>query len=41
MIAPRKAVGEVLKLLEDPEQEVKIEISPTKARFTVSQGTLY
>jgi DNA polymerase III subunit beta len=33
VIAPRKAVGEVQKLLEDMTQEVVVEISPTKARF--------
>ena len=33
VIAPRKAVNEVLKLLEDLTQDVRIEISPTKARF--------
>ena len=33
VIAPRKAVSEVLKLLEDPTQDVKIEISAAKARF--------
>ena len=31
--APRKAVGEVLKLLEDLTQDVEIEISTAKARF--------
>jgi DNA polymerase-3 subunit beta len=33
VIAPRKAVGEVQKLLEDLSQEVRIEISTAKARF--------
>jgi DNA polymerase-3 subunit beta len=33
VIAPRKAVGEVLKLLEDLTQDVEIEISTAKARF--------
>ena len=33
VIAPRKAVSEVLKLLEDPTQDVQIEISTAKARF--------
>ncbi len=33
VIAPRKAVNEILKLLEDPTQDVKIEISTAKARF--------
>ena len=40
VIAPRKAVGEVLKLLEDPTQDVKIELSPAKARFTVGDVVL-
>jgi DNA polymerase III subunit beta len=33
IIAPRKAVNEVLKLLEDPTKEVRVEISTAKARF--------
>jgi DNA polymerase-3 subunit beta len=33
VIAPRKAVSEVLKLLEDPAKDVTIEISTAKARF--------
>ena len=33
VIAPRKAVNEILKLLEDPTQDVRIEISVSKARF--------
>jgi len=33
VIAPRKAVSEVQKLLEDMTQDVAIEISTTKARF--------
>ena len=33
VIAPRKAVSEVLKLLEDPTKDVRIEISTAKARF--------
>ena len=33
VIAPRKAVNEVQKLLEDMTQDVAIEISATKARF--------
>ncbi len=33
IIAPRKAVNEVLKLLEDPIKEVRVEISTAKARF--------
>lgn len=34
VIVPRKTVAEVQKLIEDPAQEVEIEISPAKARFT-------
>ena len=34
VIVPRKAVAEVQKLIEDPTQEVSVEISTTKARFT-------
>ena len=33
VIAPRKAVNEVLKLLDDPTQDVQIEISTAKVRF--------
>ena len=33
VIAPRKAVSEMQKLLEDMSQEVAIEISPAKASF--------
>jgi len=33
VIAPRKAVSEVQKLLEDIEEEVVVELSTTKARF--------
>ena len=34
VIVPRKTVAEVLKLVEDPEAEVLVELSPTKIRFT-------
>jgi len=34
IIVPRKAVVEVQKLVEDLTQEVKLEVSPTKIRFT-------
>ncbi|MGH6852842.1 MAG: DNA polymerase III subunit beta, partial [Methylocella sp.] len=34
VIVPRKAVSEVQKLIEDPGQEVRVEISAAKARFT-------
>ncbi len=39
VIVPRKTVGEVLKLLEDGEAEVKIDLSETKIRFEVG-GTV-
>ncbi|MTH99755.1 DNA polymerase III subunit beta [Roseibium sp. RKSG952] len=34
VIVPRKTVGEIQKLLEDPEAEVQIELSETKIRVT-------
>ena len=37
IIVPRKAVGEVQKLLEDPDASVTVELSDTKIRFTVGQ----
>ena len=40
VIAPRKAVGEILKLLEDPASDVTIEISQVKARFRFGDVTL-
>ena len=40
IIVPRKAVGEILKLLEDPASDVAIEISPVKARFRFGDVTL-
>ncbi len=40
VIAPRKAVGEILKLLEDPARDVTIEISQVKARFRFGDVTL-
>ena len=40
VIAPRKAVSEVLKLLEDPTQDVKVEISTAKARFQFGEVVL-
>ena len=40
VIVPRKAVGEVQKLLEDLSNEVVIEISAAKARFTFGDVTL-
>jgi DNA polymerase-3 subunit beta len=35
IIVPRKTVGEVQRLLEDPETPVTIELSPGKIRFSV------
>ena len=40
VIIPRKAVNEVQKLIEDLTQEVAIEISPTKARFSFGDVVL-
>ncbi len=40
IIVPRKAVGEVQKLLEDPDASVTVELSDTKIRFTVNQVVL-
>jgi DNA polymerase-3 subunit beta len=40
VIVPRKAVAEVLKLVEDPAQEVRVEISTTKVRFTFGDVVL-
>jgi DNA polymerase-3 subunit beta len=40
VIAPRKAVAEILKLLEDPARDVAIEISQVKARFGFGDVTL-
>ncbi|MDE3174758.1 MAG: DNA polymerase III subunit beta [Pseudomonadota bacterium] len=40
VIAPRKAVGEILKLLEDLSRDVTIEISQVKARFRFGEVTL-
>lgn len=40
VIAPRKAVAEVQKLIEDPEAEVTIELSPNKIRFTLGPVVL-
>lgn len=37
IIVPRKAVGEIQKLLEDPDSSVTVELSDTKIRFTVGQ----
>ena len=40
VIAPRKAVAEVLKLLEDLSQDVQVEISTAKARFRFGEVVL-
>jgi DNA polymerase-3 subunit beta len=40
VIVPRKTVGEVLRLIEDGEAEVKIEISAGKIRFTIGNVVL-
>ncbi len=40
MIVPRKAVTEVQKLVEDLTQEVRIELSTTKVRFTFGDVVL-
>jgi len=40
IIIPRKAVAEVQKLIEDPEAEIGVELSPTKIRFTIGAVVL-
>ncbi|WP_310618362.1 DNA polymerase III subunit beta [Flexibacterium corallicola] len=40
IIVPRKTVGEIQKLFEDPEAEVQVEISETKIRFTIGSVVL-
>lgn len=40
VIVPRKAVGEVQKLLEAPDESVTVELSDTKIRFTVGPVVL-
>jgi DNA polymerase-3 subunit beta len=40
IIVPRKAVSEVLKLIEDPEGEVGVELSSQKIRFTLGPVVL-
>src|SRR6201993_370152 len=35
VIVPRKTVGEVHRLIDDPEAEVTLELSPGKIRFTI------
>lgn len=40
VIVPRKAVGEVQKLLEEPDASVTVELSDSKIRFTVGDVVL-
>lgn len=40
IIVPRKAVGEIQKLIEDPDATVSIEVSDTKLRLTVGDVVL-
>jgi DNA polymerase-3 subunit beta len=40
IIVPRKAVGEVQRLIEDTDAEVEIELSQTKIRFTIGSVVL-
>ena len=40
VIVPRKTVGEVQKLMEDPDAEVAVELSETKVRFTIGPVVL-
>lgn len=40
IIVPRKAVGEIQKLVEDPDASVTIEVSETKIRLTVGAVVL-
>jgi len=40
VIVPRKTVGEVQRLIENPEGEVSIELSQNKIRFTIGDVTL-
>jgi DNA polymerase III subunit beta len=40
IIVPRKAVGEVQRLIEDTDAEVAIELSQTKIRFTIGAVVL-
>ena len=40
VIVPRKTVGEVQRLIEDNESEVKIELSTGKIRFTIGDVVL-
>src|SRR5258708_4822900 len=40
IIVPRKTVGEVQRLIEDPEAEVAIELSQSKIRFSIGDVVL-
>ncbi len=40
IIVPRKTVGEVQRLIEDPDAEVAIELSQGKIRFTIGDVVL-
>ena len=40
IIVPRKTVGEIQKLLEDPQSEVKISLSDTKIRLSIGDLVL-
>jgi DNA polymerase III subunit beta len=40
IIVPRKTVGEIQRLIEDPAAEVTVELSPSKIRFTLGQAVL-
>jgi DNA polymerase-3 subunit beta len=40
IIVPRKTVAEVLRLIEDAGEEVKVELSATKIRFSLGNAVL-
>ncbi|MFD1704769.1 DNA polymerase III subunit beta [Methylopila henanensis] len=40
VIVPRKTVAEIQRLVEDPEGEVQVELSPTKIRVSIGQVVL-
>ena len=40
VIVPRKAVGELRKLLEDDETDIRVSVSETKVRFATDEITL-
>ena len=40
IIVPRKTVGEVQRLIENNEMEVKVELSESKIRFTLGETVL-